>query len=66
LLYTDTRTILDFHAGYSLNRHFKVFMDGTNLTNKPIVSRIVAGGIQYPGPWQFNGRRIALGGTVTF
>jgi hypothetical protein len=26
----------------------------------------VAGGIQYPGPWQFNGRRVALGGTVTF
>lgn len=66
LLYTDTRTILDFHAGYSVNRYFKVFMDGTNLTNKPIVSRIVAGGIQYPGPWQFNGRRVALGGTLTF
>ena len=66
LLYTDTRTILDFHAGYAINGHFKVFMDGTNLTNKPIVSRIVAGGIQYPGPWQFNGRRLAIGGTVTF
>ena len=66
LLYTDTRTILDFHAGYAVNSYFKVFIDGTNLTNKPIVSRIVAGGIQYPGPWQFNGRRVALGGTVTF
>jgi iron complex outermembrane receptor protein len=66
LLYTDTRTILDFHAGYAVNSYFKVFIDGTNLTNKPIVSRIVAGGIQYPGPWQFNGRRVALGGSVTF
>jgi iron complex outermembrane receptor protein len=66
LLYTDTRTILDFHAGYAINSYLKVFIDGTNLTNKPIVSRIVAGGIQYPGPWQFNGRRVALGGTVTF
>ena len=64
--YINTRTIADFHAAYSVNDHLKVFADVTNLTDKPITGSVTLKGLEYPGAWQYNGRRVDIGATYNF
>ena len=64
--YINERTVIDLHASYSVTDNLKVYFDVTNLTDEPITGVVNVNDVEYPGTWQYNGRRRAVGATYNF
>ncbi|MFI2741374.1 TonB-dependent receptor [Zhouia sp. PK063] len=58
-VYYDEQFFVDINASFSINKHFRIYADLTNLTNQPL--RYYQGSRDYTKQLEYYGRRLNLG-----